>query len=177
MQARELRKRMLGEEHHDALCIVWPSWLQHVYQGRWKEAEPLERQALVVRKAVLGEEHADTLLSMANLASTMVNLAGTCRNQGRWKEAEELEVQMMEVRKRVLGEEHPDTLTTEELELQVIEARKRVLGERSMANLAFTWRSQGRLNEALDLIRRCVEFQQQILLDHPYMASNFSYIA
>ena len=44
----------------------------------------------------------------------------------------------METRKRLLGEEHPDTLT-------------------SMANLAFTWESQSRLDEALALMRRCVE--------------------
>ena len=56
----------------------------------------------------------------------------------------------------MLGEEHPDTLT-------------------SMSNLAFTWGSQGRLNEALDLMRQCVEFQQRILgLDHPRTVSNRS---
>jgi hypothetical protein len=52
-------------------------------QGRWKEAEALEVQAMKTRKRVLGQEHPDTLTSMANLASTY-------RNQGRWKEAEEL---------------------------------------------------------------------------------------
>jgi hypothetical protein len=46
-------------------------------------------------------------------------------NDGWWKEAEELEVQVTETFKRVLGEEHPDTLT-------------------SMANLALTYRDQGR---------------------------------
>ncbi len=47
-------------------------------------------------------------------------------NQGRWKEAEELDVQVMETSRRVLGAEHPDTLT-------------------SMNNLAWTWKSQGRV--------------------------------
>ncbi|KAL2199928.1 hypothetical protein P885DRAFT_75110 [Corynascus similis CBS 632.67] len=48
----------------------------------------------------------------------------------------------METRKRVLGEDHPDTLT-------------------SMANLACTWKSQGRLEDALDLIKTCFHHQQQ----------------
>ncbi|KAF1807874.1 hypothetical protein P152DRAFT_383950, partial [Eremomyces bilateralis CBS 781.70] len=48
------------------------------------------------------------------------------------KEAEELEVQVKETRKRVLGAEHLDTLT-------------------SMANLASTYRNQGRWKEAEEL--------------------------
>jgi len=61
----------------------------------------------------------------------MANLASTYRHQGRWKEAEELDVQVVEKRKRVLGQEHPDTLT-------------------SMNNLAWTLKSQGRDDEALE---------------------------
>ncbi|CAA9959477.1 hypothetical protein PTMSG1_02895 [Pyrenophora teres f. maculata] len=45
--------------------------------------------------------------------------------------AEELEVQVMETRKKKLGADHPDTLT-------------------SMANLAFTWKAQGRSAEACE---------------------------
>ncbi|KAM7191328.1 hypothetical protein V8F33_008931 [Rhypophila sp. PSN 637] len=53
-----------------------------------------------------------------------------------------------------------------------MEARKRV----SIGNLAFTWESQGRLDEAVDLIGRCVEFKQQILgPDHPHILSNILY--
>ena len=48
------------------------------------------------------------------------------------KEAEDLEVLVMETRKRVLGEEHPDSLT-------------------SMAELASTYWSQGRLKDTEDL--------------------------
>lgn len=66
-----------------------------------------------------------------------------------------LEVTEYNICSRVLGENHPSTLT-------------------SMANLAFTWKSQGRLDEALALMRRCVEFQQRILgPDHPSTISNF----
>ncbi|KAK0701310.1 hypothetical protein B0H67DRAFT_500785, partial [Lasiosphaeris hirsuta] len=77
-------------------------------------------------------------------------------SQGRWKEAEGLETTEYDICSRVLGEKHPNTLT-------------------SMANLASTWKSLCRLKEALHLIRRCVEFQQQILdPDHPYTVSTFS---
>ncbi|KAF2474439.1 uncharacterized protein BDR25DRAFT_166411, partial [Lindgomyces ingoldianus] len=53
------------------------------------------------------------------------NLMSTYRNQGRWDVVEQLDVQVMETRKKKLGADHPDTLT-------------------SMANLAPTYRNQGR---------------------------------
>jgi hypothetical protein len=54
----------------------------------------------------------------------------------------------METSLRVLGQEHPDTLT-------------------SMANLAHTWKSQGRDGEAIELLKRAEELQQQVLgFDH-----------
>ena len=50
----------------------------------------------------------------------------------------------MEIRKRVLGEEHPSTLT-------------------SMANLAFTFKSQSRNKEAISLIKTCFKLRNRIL--------------
>jgi hypothetical protein len=64
-----------------------------------------------------------------------------------WREAEELFVQVMETSSRVLGEEHPDTLT-------------------SMANMAHTWKSQCRNEEAILLIEKCLELQKRILGRH-----------
>ena len=55
----------------------------------------------------------------------------------------------METRKRVLGEEHPDTLT-------------------SIANLAFTLKSQIRYEEAISLMENCFELSKRILgPEHP----------
>ena len=69
---------------------------------------------------------------------SMANLALTLLDQGRWEEAEKLEVQVMETRKAKLGADHPDTLT-------------------SMANLAVTWNSQDRHEDALALMQDCIE--------------------
>jgi hypothetical protein len=55
---------------------------------------------------------------------------------------------VIETKKRVLEIEHPDTLT-------------------SMANLAFTWKSQGRDHDALGLMRECFLLRKQKLgVDH-----------
>ncbi|KAL2847247.1 hypothetical protein BJY01DRAFT_212762 [Aspergillus pseudoustus] len=55
----------------------------------------------------------------------------------------------METSKTVLGAEHPDTLT-------------------SMANLAYTWKSQGRVLEALALLKESCRLRHKVLgPDHP----------
>jgi hypothetical protein len=53
-------------------------------------------------------------------------------------------MQVLETRKRVLGEKHPDTLT-------------------SIANLAFTWKSQKRDVEDLELMKACLLLRKQKL--------------
>lgn len=57
---------------------------------------------------------------------------------GRWDDAEELAVQVLDACKMKLGADHPDTMT-------------------GMANLSSTWKSQGRLNEAIELMDQCVQ--------------------
>ncbi|OCK72663.1 hypothetical protein K432DRAFT_104562, partial [Lepidopterella palustris CBS 459.81] len=64
--------------------------------------------------------------------------------QGRWKEAEELQAKELKICSRVLGEEHPSTLT-------------------SMNNLAHTWKSQSRNEDAILLMRKCCQLLNQIL--------------
>ena len=55
----------------------------------------------------------------------------------------------METRKRVLKEEHPDTLS-------------------SMANLAATYRKQGRWDEAIELMQVVVNLRTKIIgVNHP----------
>ena len=55
-------------------------------------------------------------------------------------------MQVMETRKRVLGDEHPDTLT-------------------SMANLAATYRNQGRWNGAEELEVQVIKTFKRVLRD------------
>jgi hypothetical protein len=51
---------------------------------------------------------------------------------------------VLETRKQVLGPEHPDTLT-------------------SMNNLAFTWKSKGKIEIALPPMEQCVAFSNRLL--------------
>jgi hypothetical protein len=67
------REGVLGAENLDTLTSV--STLAQVlqYQGKYEEAETLNRQALEGRKRELGERHPDTLTSVSNLAGVLHN--------------------------------------------------------------------------------------------------------
>ncbi len=52
-------------------------------QGRYAEAEPLYKRALVVRETALGPEHPD-------VAQSLYSLAELYRAQGRYEDAERL---------------------------------------------------------------------------------------
>jgi hypothetical protein len=69
----EKRKSTLGEEHPYTLSSI--SKLASIYwhQGRQKEAEELEVEALEMAKKILGEEHPSTLITKANLVLTRQN--------------------------------------------------------------------------------------------------------
>ncbi|NCR97367.1 MAG: tetratricopeptide repeat protein, partial [Microcystis aeruginosa L311-01] len=102
LQALDLRKRLLGDNHpHVADSLSNLAGL-YDFQGRYTEAEPLYLQALDLRKRLLGDNHPDVALSLSNLA-------GLYDFQGRYTEAEPLYLQALDLRKRLLGENHPDT--------------------------------------------------------------------
>ena len=69
------------------------------------------------------------------------------------------ELQVMETSKRILGEEHPDTLT-------------------SMANLASTYRNQGRWKEAEELEVQVMDVRKRVLgEEHPDTLTNMANLA
>ena len=73
LQARRLRREVLGEEHPSTLNSTANLASMYRDQGRWKEAESLEMQVVEARKRVQGEEHPGTLTSVNNLALTYSN--------------------------------------------------------------------------------------------------------
>ncbi|KAF1814281.1 HET-domain-containing protein [Eremomyces bilateralis CBS 781.70] len=80
---------------------------------------------------------------------------GTCLDaDGRWSEAEVVYSQIYEIEEKVLGTEHPDTLT-------------------SMANLASTYRNQGRWDAAEELETR----KTKLGADHPDTLTSIANLA
>jgi tetratricopeptide (TPR) repeat protein len=72
-------------------------------QGKYAEAEAMNRQTLQLQETVLGKDHPDTLMSMMNLASSL-------HQQGKYAEAEAMNRQTLHLQETVLGKDHPDTL-------------------------------------------------------------------
>jgi tetratricopeptide (TPR) repeat protein len=162
--------------------------------GKYDEAERLQKRVLHINESMLGPEHPDTLTSMSNLAVAY-------SNQGRVAEAEELEERVLEARRRVLWEEHPGTLSSmnnlavtysnqgrvaeaEELHKKVLEVRRLILGDdhpstlSSMSNLAHTFSNQGRVAEAAELEEKVLEASRRILgEEHPDTLSSMNNLA
>ncbi|OCK73098.1 hypothetical protein K432DRAFT_313740 [Lepidopterella palustris CBS 459.81] len=74
-------------------------------QGRWMEAEDLQKQELEICSRVLGKEHPDTLISMENLAWIL-------KYQDRYDECMELMVTCVHLREKILGVDHPYTISS-----------------------------------------------------------------
>ena len=72
-------------------------------QGKYEEAQEVNRQTLALMERVLGKEHPYTLTSMNNLASVL-------SSQGKYEEAEEMHRQALALRERVLSKGHTDML-------------------------------------------------------------------
>ncbi|KAK4206669.1 P-loop containing nucleoside triphosphate hydrolase protein [Rhypophila decipiens] len=131
-------------------------------RGRWREKEPVDQRAYDLRRAVLGEKHPDTIRSMADLATTY-------NAQGRYAEAEPMNINILELRREVLGEKHPDTIWNQNTRAAAGSARRETpdtIG--SMADLAATYRMQGRYTEAEPMKIKALELRREVLGEkHP----------
>jgi tetratricopeptide (TPR) repeat protein len=91
-------------------------------EGRYAEAETLERETAAVQRRVLGTDHPGTLVSMNRLARAL-------SHRQNYAEAEKLAAQALDTQRRVLGPAHPDTALSA-YNLAGVEAR---LGKRDQA--------------------------------------------
>jgi tetratricopeptide (TPR) repeat protein len=106
-------------------------------QGRYPEAEALEKRALAMREGVLGPDHAD-------VANSLHNLVVTYWMQGRFSEAEPLCKRAVAILEKAAGPYSPD-LAAELDELGTIYA------------------AQGRFSDAEPLVRRSLEIREKAL--------------
>jgi hypothetical protein len=99
------QKRVLGAEHPSTLSSANNLAASLSNQGKYADAEPIQREVHEVRKRLLGAEHPKTL-------STANNLAASLARQGEYVEAEQMLHAALASLQRVLGPTHPDTLQT-----------------------------------------------------------------
>ncbi|KAI8686582.1 NACHT domain-containing protein [Fusarium keratoplasticum] len=152
------------------------------YQGKYEEAEQMNRRALEGHEKVLGREHPHTLGSISNLGLVL-------QYQGKYEEAEQMHRRALEARERVLGREHPDTLASvgnlglvlqyqgeyeeaEQMNRRALEGHKKVLGREhpdtlmSVGNLGLVLQYQGKYEEAEPMHRRALESNLGLVLQY-----------
>jgi tetratricopeptide (TPR) repeat protein len=164
-------------------------------RGRYREAEPLLREALRISELEQGEQHQQT----ARAAATLGWLYSA---QGRYIEAEPLYLRALEIYEQELGETHPDTATSlnslaslyyhaqgkyaqaEPLYLRALEIYEQELGEThpdtatSLNSLAELYHAQGKYAQAELLFQRALAIcEQQLGAQHPDTASSLNNLA
>lgn len=102
-RALDLRRRALGNEHHDTQETML--LLARVYRdlGKYQSAEPLLAGVVGAWRRSLGERNAETLSALNELATLY-------EREGKYSQAEPIAVRVLEQRRRILGLEHRSTL-------------------------------------------------------------------
>ncbi|KAF5684717.1 hypothetical protein FCIRC_3800 [Fusarium circinatum] len=160
------------------------------FQGRYHEAESLQREGLSIRRELLGEDHIETLVITSDLAGSLARLR-------RFEESDKLQRGLIETFRRLHGDEDENTLDAMSnlsvhlsqqdrndeamaLVLQVLEVRKRVFGEEHMGtiqvmdNLGVSLEGK----EAEELQIRAIEARTKILgKEHPSTAFSMANLA
>ncbi len=163
-------------------------------RARYREAEPLYKQALAIREVSLGSNHPYT-------ASSLNNLAGLYVNQGRYLEAKPLYDRALAIRTESLGRNHPETAGTlnnlaylyvkqgsysaaEPLYKQALAIREVSLGSnhpstaQSLNNLAYLYQGQGRYLDAESHYKRALAIWESALgPDYPEVARTLGNLA
>jgi serine/threonine protein kinase len=170
--ALDLQRSTVGPDNPDTLASMSLMSVLLVAEGKFAEAEKLQRQTLSTRQRVLGPEHPDTASSMSRLARVLTW-------QGRDGEAEALQREALRIERRALGPEHEDTLhaidglvvilwmqpdahryaEAEALQRETLPVVRRIFGPQhpetliAMNNLAVTLRKEGKYREAESALR------------------------
>ncbi len=145
------RSREIVEERKLAHGLEHPIVLnsEHLYayvlymQGKYGEAEKIQRDLLERQRSVFGPNHDNTL-------SNQFNLANTLKHQGKLREAESLYLTTMDKFMEAYGVEHPHTLIV-------------------ASGLASVLDEQNKFSEAESIYRETLNVQKRIMgLDNPW---------
>jgi serine/threonine protein kinase/Tfp pilus assembly protein PilF len=163
-------------------------------QGKFKEAESLQREVLELRRKAHGNEHAD-------VAETLNNLGLVLRRENKLAEAEDVHRQALTIQRKIFGDEHLYNAASlnnlglvlrEEGKLpeaensfrEALAMLKKLKGEEDPAvaltldNLGFVLREEGKLEEAETLARQAVAMQKKLLpAEHPAIATALNNLA
>ena len=117
-------------------------------QGKYAEAEPLDKRALAIDEKALGPE--DPYVAIIDLN----NLAELYHQQSKYAEAEPLYKRSLSILEKALGPEHP-------------------IMAKSLNNLGLVYTAQGKYAEAEPLHKRALAIREKALgPEHPDLATS-----
>ena len=148
---REIRERILGEDHPESLeSVKYLAYFQH-RQARFRQAERLVRRVLESQRKSLGEYHPE-------VANTYNVLGFALGGQEKYEEAEKVYRRALEIFRRCHGEQ---SLTV----------------SAAYNNLAFTRMSLGDYEAAEDFYRRSLELRRSLDANEYEMARGYHNLA
>lgn len=156
------------------------AWI-YEHLNRWKNAEELRKELVLVYRTLVPEESSAMLIAKQNLARTFFHL-------GRHQDAQELQKEVVDSCTKSLGKSAARTLQSlthlafmyedqeqweqaKELEVYIMDERKKMLGEEhemtlhNMGQLASIYYKQGLWVESRELWVRVVEISKRALGD------------
>ena len=183
------------EEYHlssnEAGSLAYKTALYLHARARYKEAEPLYRQALRLCEQQWGSEHVE-------VAAALNGLADLCRDVSKYAEAETCYLRALSIREQKLGKEHLDVamslegvailykeqgryMEAEKLHLRSLATRERQLGPEhlqvaaSLNGLGLLYKEQSRYAEAEESYLRSLAIRKrQLGLYHVGVATSLN---
>ncbi len=176
--ALALHKRVEGPDDPKTLNTAMHLGIVAEQQGKYAEAEALQRQTVEAMQRVLGPDHPDTLRAANGLATVYMD-------QAKYPEAEAIYSRNLKIEQRELGPENSQTLhgmhslgavylyegkygAAEPLYRQTVEIERHVLGYEhpktllAINNLATLYQSEGKYAEAEALFSQILQVYRRI---------------
>jgi tetratricopeptide (TPR) repeat protein/predicted phosphodiesterase len=182
MQALEIRREKLGEQHSDTANSLDNIGSSYDELKNYTEALRYKKHALGIRQQFFGEHPRDTAISLSSVGTTY-NYLGSLENQ---KIALDYHCRALEIKKQLFGEQHPNTYTSLsnvgvtynylkdyekglEYQFKALKARQKLFGEHhpdtatSLHNIGYAYLDMGKPSEALNYFSRAFEIGRQLL--------------
>lgn len=182
-----VRKKILGELHHETARSLTDLGLQYASQGEWVKAEALYQQALAIQRQLFAEGTLDT-------AYTLNNLGIATHMRRAFQEAECFHEEALQIRRRIQGND--STLVAESISNlaylcfvqsdlvnarsyleQALAIRESALGEehpdtaRTLNNLGEVYLTQQDYDAAENVFQRGLTIRRKVLgTEHPDLA-------
>jgi eukaryotic-like serine/threonine-protein kinase len=150
--ALEMKRRVLGREHHDVAAALTELAILRRLQGDYVAAEPLVREAVEIQRKSLGDWHPEVAASLNNLANLARARGDLASAEGHLREA-------LEIQRKRYGDEHESVAAT-------------------LSSMAMLVQERGDLDGAVALSRESLAIRRKVLdPQHPNMAQTLNNLA